>query len=121
MFSIMLKSKINNATVTGVEMEYEGSLAIDSDLMQTVKLRPFEKILVANLANGERFETYAIPAPPGSGTICLNGAAAHLGAVGDRVIILAFAGVSPEEIESHRPLILVLGRENKPAQGLREV
>jgi aspartate 1-decarboxylase len=120
MFSIMLKSKLHNATVTGVELEYEGSLAIDSDLMQRVKLLPYEKIMVANLANGERFETYAIPAPPGSGTFCLNGATAHLGSVGDRLIVFAFGVVAPEELASHRPLILVLGKENKPTQGLRD-
>jgi len=121
MLSIMLKSKLHNATVTGVELEYEGSLAIDSDLMHTVKLLPFEKIMVANLANGERFETYAIPAEAGSGTICLNGATAHLGKPGDRLIIFAFGVVPEQELATHRPLILVLGNGNKPVSGLRDV
>lgn len=121
MLSIMLKSKLHNATVTGVELEYEGSLAIDSDLLRTVKLLPFEKIMVANLANGERFETYAIPAPAGSGTICLNGATAHLGKVGDTLIIFAFGVVPPEDLASHRPLILVLDEKNRAPQGLRDV
>ena len=121
MFSIMLKSKLHHATVTGVELEYEGSLAIDSELMHTVKLLPFEKIMVANLTNGERFETYAIPAPAGSGTFCLNGAAAHLGAVGDRLIVFSFGLLSEAELPSHRPLILTLGPGNKPTGGLKEV
>ena len=121
MLSIMLKSKLHNATVTGVELEYEGSLAIDSDLMQAVKLLPYEKIMVANLANGERFETYAIPAPAGSGTFCLNGATAHLGAKGDRLIIFAFGAVPAEDLASHRPRILILGDGNKPSGNLRDV
>ena len=121
MFSTMLKSKLHNATVTGSELEYEGSLAIDTDLMQRVKILPFEKIMVANLKNGERFETYAIPAPAGSGTICLNGATAHLGAVGDRIIIFTFAQVADDQLAAHRPLIQVLGPDNKPVGGLKPV
>ncbi len=76
MLTTMLKSKLHQATVTAVELEYEGSLTIDRSLMDAADIAPFEKILVANLANGERFETYAIPAEPGSGTIMLNGARA---------------------------------------------
>ena len=95
--------------------DYEGSLAIDRDFMDAVKLLPYEKILVSNMENTNRFETYAIPAPPGSGTICLNGPAARLGAVGDRLVIFAFALVPTDEARNHRPLILVLGKNNKPA------
>jgi len=117
----MLKSKLHNATVTGAEPDYEGSMKIDIQLMQAVKLHPYEKILVANLANGNRFETYAIPAEPGSGTICLNGATCFLGSKGDRVIIFSFCSVPEEEAASHRPLILVLNEKNQPAGPLKKV
>lgn len=115
----LLKSKLHSARVTGAELTYEGSLGIDVELMKAVRLRPYEKILVANLENANRFETYAIPAPAGSGTICLNGAAAHLGKKGDRLIILAFASVEEKEAAKHRPMILVLDARNKPVGGLR--
>lgn len=111
---IMLKSKLHNTKVTSVELEYEGSLTIDRELMEAVKILPYEKILVANLANGERFETYAIPAKAGSGIICLNGATAHKGSVGDRLIVFAFCLISEEEAVCHRPLILMLDKNNKP-------
>ncbi|MBN1556745.1 MAG: aspartate 1-decarboxylase [Lentisphaerae bacterium] len=110
----LLKSKLHQARVTEVALEYEGSLTIDRDLLDAVKIAPYEKILAANLANGERFETYAIPAPAGSGTICLNGATAHKGKVGDRLIIFAFAGVSEPDVAAHRPLIVRLDENNKP-------
>ena len=121
MQSIMLKSKLHKATVTEVDMEYEGSLTIDSELMAAVKMLPYEKILVANIANGERFETYAIPAEPGSGMICLNGATAHKGSIGDRLIVFAFGVVPEEDLAQHRPLILVLDKNNKPVNGLKDV
>jgi L-aspartate-alpha-decarboxylase len=116
----MLKSKLHNATVTGAEPEYEGSLMIDSLLMEAVKLRPYEKILVANLANGNRFETYVIKGEPGSGTICLNGATCFLGSKGDRVIIFSFCSVTEEEAGYHHPLILVLDKNNKPNGPLKQ-
>ena len=103
---IMLKSKIHHAKVTESELEYEGSLAIDQALMDRAGILQHEKILVANLANGERFETYAIAAPAGSGTICLNGATAHKGGVGDRLIIFTFAVLSPEEAATHKPVVV---------------
>ena len=114
MLITMLKSKLHHARVTQSELEYNGSLTIDRDLMDSVRLRPFEKILIANMANGERFETYAIPGPRGSGTICLNGATAHKGAVGDRLIIFSFAQMTEEEVASHKPLITVLDSNNRP-------
>jgi aspartate 1-decarboxylase len=120
MQTIMLKSKLHRATVTGAERDYEGSLTIDRALMDSVAMRPYEKILVANIENGERFETYAIEAESCSGTICLNGATAHKGKVGDRLIIFSFALVSEEELRLHRPLILVLDEHNKPVGGVRE-
>ena len=120
MYSIMLKSKLHNATITRVQMDYEGSLEVDSDLLNLVKIRPYEKILVTNLNNGNRFETYAMAGERGSRAICLNGAAAHLGAVGDRIIIFAFSSVPTEIVEEHQPLIQVLDEHNKPVGGLKD-
>src|SRR5437762_11802187 len=109
---ILLKSKIHRATVTGASVDYEGSLTISSDLAELVGLREYERILVGNLDNGERFETYAIYGEPQRGIIELNGATAHLGKIGDRVTIMSFARVAPEEAAVHRPLILVLNEKN---------
>jgi aspartate 1-decarboxylase len=109
----LLKSKIHRATVTGASLDYEGSLTISADLAELVGLIPHEKILVANLSNGERFETYAIYGPPRRGIIELNGATAHLGELGDRVTIMSFARVMREEAVLHRPRILVLNEKNK--------
>jgi len=121
MFSIMLKSKLHMARVTHVMPEYEGSLTIDRDLMDAVKLLPYEKVLVSNMTNANRFETYAIPGKAGDGMICLNGPAARLGAVGDRLVILAFGAVPTDEARRHRPLILMLNDQNQPAGPLKEV
>jgi aspartate 1-decarboxylase len=108
----LLKSKIHRATVTGASLDYEGSLTVSADLAELVGLIPHEKILVANLNNGKRFETYAIYGPARQGIIELNGATAHLGKIGDRVTIMSFARVTPEEAGVHRPRILVLNEEN---------
>ena len=115
MYSVMLKSKLHLARITEVKPDYEGSLTIDRDLMDAIKLLPYEKILVSNMENTNRFETYVIPAKPGSRTICLNGPAARLGSIGDRLVILAFSIVPTDEARTHRPLILVLDKDNKPA------
>jgi aspartate 1-decarboxylase len=109
----LLKSKIHRAEVTDSSLNYEGSLAIDADFMAGVDLRPYERILVSNLNNGERFETYAIAAPAGSKTICLNGATSHLGKRGDLVTIMAFAMVNEPEAASWQPKVLVLGDANR--------
>src|ERR1700757_1075090 len=109
----LLKSKIHRATVTGASLDYEGSLTISADLADLVGLIHYEKILVANLSNGERFETYAIYGPARRGIIELNGATAHLGKIGDRVTIMSFARVMREEAVLHRPRILVLNEKNK--------
>lgn len=114
MLITMLKSKLHHARVTESELEYHGSLTIDHDLMDSVRILPYEKILISNMANGERFETYAIPGKRGSGVICLNGATAHKGAVGDRLIVFAFAQLSEEEVAAHKPLITVLDSKNRP-------
>jgi aspartate 1-decarboxylase len=109
----LLKSKLLRAEVTDRALHYEGSLAIDSALMEQIGLRPYEKILVANIANGERFETYAIEAPKGSHTISLNGAAAHKGELGDLLVIMAFGQFDPVEAESWKPKVLVLAEGNR--------
>lgn len=121
MFLTMLKSKLHSVTVTETVLEYEGSLTIDSDLMAEVKMLPYEKILIANMENGNRFETYAIPGAAGSGVIGLNGATARLGKVGDRLIVFSFCQVPQETARSHKPLVLVVGEGNKPVGGLRQL
>ena len=110
---VLLKSKIHRATVTGGNVKYEGSLTIAIDLMEKVGLREYEKILCGNMANGERFETYAIPGKRGSGEIILNGAVAHLGKKGDLVTIMNFAVVDAKAAEKWKPRVVVLGPGNR--------
>jgi len=109
----LLKSKLLRAEVTDCALHYEGSLAIDAALMEQIGLMPYEKILVANIANGERLETYAIEAPKGSHTISLNGAAAHKGEKGDLLVIMSFAQFEVEEAKTWKPKVLVLADGNK--------
>jgi aspartate 1-decarboxylase len=109
----LLKSKIHRAAVTGASVDYEGSLTISADLAELVGLLEYEKILVGNLSNGERFETYAMYGEPQRGVIELNGATAHLGKIGDRITIMSFARCTPEEAAVHQPRILVLDEKNK--------
>ena len=108
----LLKSKIHRAQVTAASLDYEGSLTIASDLMETVGLVPYERVLCSNLANGERFETYAIPGPAGSGAIILNGATAHLGQVGDRITIMSYTFVEEALARKWQPRVIVLGDQN---------
>lgn len=109
----LLKSKLLRAEVTDSELHYEGSLAIDASLMQQVGLVAYEKILIANIANGERLETYAIEAPAGSNMISLNGAAAHKGKIGDLLVIMSFAQFEAEEAHAWQPKVLVLADRNR--------
>ena len=108
----LLKSKIHRAAVTDANVNYEGSITIDRELMDRVAMRPYERVLCGNLANGERFETYAIPGEAGSGAIILNGATAHLGKVGDRLTIMSFATVDDTAAVDWRPNVIVLGGKN---------
>ena len=108
----LLKSKIHRACVTAADIQYEGSLGIDEDLMDRVGLRPHERILCSDLANGNRWETYAIAAPRGSGAIVLNGAVAHLGKKGDRITIMSFAVVNPKQAKQWQPAVIVLDARN---------
>jgi len=107
---ILLKSKIHRAAVTGASVDYEGSLTI---LAELVGLGPYEKILVANLNNGERFATYVIHGDARRGLIELNGATAHLGKIGDRLTIMSFARFTVEEVALHAPRIAVLNEKNE--------
>lgn len=109
----VLKSKIHRARVTAASLNYEGSLTIAEDLMEKAGILPYERVLCSNLANGERFETYAIPGERGSGAIVLNGATAHLGKVGDLLIIMSFTVVDEALAKAWHPRIIVLGDSNK--------
>ncbi|MBQ5530490.1 MAG: aspartate 1-decarboxylase [Kiritimatiellae bacterium] len=106
MLLTVLKSKLHRVPVTEACLDYEGSLTIDADWMDATGIVQYEKILCANVENGNRFETYAIAGRRGSGVCCLNGAAAHKGTVGDRLIVMAFAQVSPEEAATMQPKVL---------------
>lgn len=108
----MLKGKIHRARITQCDIDYEGSLEIDIEILEKAGILPYEKILVVNATNGKRLETYAIPGPAGSGVFCLNGAAAHRGSVGDIITIMCFANFTPEEAESFRPRVVVMDENN---------
>ena len=108
----LLKEKKHRALVTDSNLEYEGSLTIDHDLMDKVRLFPYERVVCGNLANGNRFETYAIPGKRGSGDIILNGATAHLGQAGDRLTILVFGLLDEKTVPGHQPRVIVLGEHN---------
>jgi aspartate 1-decarboxylase len=108
----MFKSKIHRATITQAELHYEGSLTIDTDLMDAADLLPYEKVAIVNINNGERLETYIIPGERGSKTICLNGAAARKGVVGDRIIIISYASMSDEEARLYKPTIVLVNENN---------
>src|SRR5262245_58462643 len=109
----VLKSKIHLATVTGADLNYHGSLTLDPELMKAVGIVPYEAILVSNVATGQRAETYTLPGEPGSGQIELNGAMARIGAVGDRIIVMAFAQLEPSELRGHRPEVVALDTHNR--------
>jgi aspartate 1-decarboxylase len=109
----MLKSKIHRATLTGAELDYEGSIAIDRDLMAAADLLPGEQVHVLNLSNGQRLITYVIEAPAGSGTMLLNGPAARLGIKGDLVVILAYCAMGDDEARKLRPKIVHVDERNR--------
>ncbi len=109
---IMLKSKIHRAHVTGVNIDYEGSITIDKKLMEEADILPYEQVQVLNINNGERFSTYAIEGKEGSGEICLNGAAARLAAIGDIVIILTYCHISEDEAYNFTPKLVYVDAKN---------
>jgi aspartate 1-decarboxylase len=108
----LLKSKIHRATVTDSQVEYEGSLTIDVDLIEKSGMFVYEKILCSNMANGARFETYVIPGQRGKKEIILNGAAAHLGAKGDRLTIMSFISMETDQAGAWKPTVLILDEVN---------
>ncbi len=112
MFRHMLKSKIHRATVTGADLNYEGSLTLDKDFMELADLRPFEQVKVYNISNGERFDTYVIEGRRGSKEVCLNGAAARKGSVGDLIIVASYALYAPGELDENHSVILIMGEGN---------
>lgn len=113
MQSIMLKAKLHQARVTHAELEYDGSCAIDANLLKLTGMREFEQIQIYNMANGERFTTYVIVGEAGSGIISVNGAAAHKAKPGDRVIICSYGNFSEAEMMNHKPKLVYLDKDNK--------
>ena len=113
MLRLMLRSKIHRVTVTGSELEYEGSLTLDEALIEAAGMLPYEQIMVSNLQNGERFETYVIPGPRGSGVVCLNGPTARKGMVGDQIIIFCYEYYSQEELSNYKPTIVKVDEKNR--------
>jgi aspartate 1-decarboxylase len=109
----LLKSKIHRATVTAAELHYEGSCAIDLDLLEAADIREFERVEIWNVSNGARLNTYAIVAERGSGTISLNGSAARQAQVGDLVIIATFADYTEDEARSHQPRLVFVDERNR--------
>ncbi len=114
MYLTMLKSKLHRATITDANLQYEGSIELDSDLMTAAGILAGEKVQVVNEANGARFETYVIEGKSGSGTVCLNGPAARQGQVGDKVIVLCYVHLEADAARRHKPIIVHLDDSNRP-------
>ena len=112
----MLMSKIHRATVTQAELDYVGSITVDEDLLDISGIREYEKVQIVDINNGNRFETYTIAGERGSGMICLNGAAARCVSVGDKIIIMAYAQMTPEEADAYQPTVVFVDEENHPAR-----
>lgn len=108
----MLKSKIHRATVTDADLNYVGSITVDKELLDAAGILEYEKVQVVNCNNGSRLETYTIAGRPGSGTVCLNGAAARLALKGDIVIIIAYAAMTPAEAREHAPAVVQVDQNN---------
>lgn len=109
----MLRSKIHRATITQAELDYEGSITIDQILIDAAGMLPYEQVMISNLNNGERFETYIIPGKKGSGTVCLNGPTARKGMVGDKIIIFCYELYNEEELKKHKPIVIKVNEKNK--------
>lgn len=114
MLRCFLRSKIHMATVTESNLAYEGSITIDKELMDMADILPYEQVMISNLNNGERFETYVIPGKPGSREFCLNGPTARKGVVGDKIIIFAYCYMADDEIKDFMPEIIKLDEKNNP-------
>lgn len=116
MFIDMLKGKIHRATVVQAELDYVGSITIDQELLDSSGILEYEKVQIVDVDNGSRFETYAIAGKRGSGMICLNGAAARCVSVGDKIIIMAYAQMPPEEVKDYYPTVVFVDEKNKPVR-----
>ncbi len=116
MLVTMLKGKIHRAVVRQAELHYVGSITVDPELMEAAGILEYEYVQIVDVENGNRFETYTIAGEPGSGMICLNGAAARQVAVGDHVIIMCYAQMTPEEAKTHRPRVVFVDEENAVVQ-----
>jgi aspartate 1-decarboxylase len=112
MMRTLLKSKLHRVTVTRTELHYEGSCAVDEALLEAAGLVEYERVDIYNVNNGQRFSTYVVEAPRGSGTICVMGAAARLASVGDRLIVAAFATLEEPEVRAHRPRVVLVDEKN---------
>ncbi|HEX6808482.1 MAG TPA: aspartate 1-decarboxylase [Gemmatimonadaceae bacterium] len=113
----MCKSKIHRGTITGADLQYEGSLTLDRDLMDAADLEPYEQVQVVNINTGSRLETYVIEGERGSGTIQLNGAAARMGAVGDPVIVMSYADYDESELGAFAPRVVFVDERNRVVKG----
>jgi aspartate 1-decarboxylase len=116
----VFKSKIHRATVTHADLEYEGSVTVDSDLLDAAEILPYEAVHIWNVTRGSRLVTYALPGPRGSGAICVNGAAAHLNKPGDMVILATFAEMTREEARQHRPVVVRVDAQNRQTDDVSE-
>ena len=110
---VLMKSKIHGATVTEANLKYTGSITIDKNLLKASDICAFERVQIVNLHNGTRVETYVLEGPPGSGTICMNGAAARWAEVGDKVIIISYALLTNAERKKHRPEVIFVDEKNR--------
>ena len=113
MFRVMMKSKIHGATVTEANLRYTGSITIDKNLLKSSDIAPFERVQIVNLHNGSRVETYVLEGAAGSGTICMNGAAARWAEVGDKVIIISYSLMEDKKIRKHRPRVIFVDEKNR--------
>jgi aspartate 1-decarboxylase len=116
----VFKSKIHRATVTHADLEYEGSVTIDANLLELANILPYESVHIWNVTRGTRLVTYALEGPKGSGCICINGAAAHLNKPGDLVILATFADMNPEEARQHKPTVVRVDSRNRPLADMSE-
>ncbi len=117
----LLKSKVHRARVTDANLDYEGSITLDPELMEAADILPYEQVHVLDVTNGARLVTYAIPGQRGSGEVCINGAAAHLVQAGDTVIVLTYATLTEEEARSHRPRLVYVDEDNRIVRVAEEI
>lgn len=114
MLMTMLKGKIHRATVTQAELDYVGSITVDEDLLDAAGIHEYEQVQIVDINNGSRFETYTIAGERGSGVMCLNGAAARCVSVHDKIIVMSYAQMTPEEVKEHKPVVVFVDDDNRP-------